>query len=249
MRPCVLVVQNAEWEGPGLIGLHARSAGVGLAKAELFRHGEVIPLARLEAGAFCAVVALGSPSTAYLPETNPNHSQLVRLFRAVREHGIPSFNVCYSMQLFSIVHGGSVVRNPLGKEVGLADVSPTRAGGADPVIGGLGRFTTLQWHGDVVDRLPEGALHLAYSKKTKHQVAVLDGIHYLVQADGQAATPAMVGSWIRHDSAWATRGTGVVASSLLLEVTRRQAYLRNTFLRMFANFLGLALSGGGLAGR
>lgn len=244
MRPVVLVVKNADWEGPGLIADHARSAGLALMTVDLFgrRSGRGLPLRELKEGAFSAVVALGSPSTAYRPETNRSHDQLVELFTAVREWEVPSFNVCYSMQLFSLVHGGTVVKNPLGKEVGLAKVSPTRAGGRDPVIGGLGAFTTLQWHGDIVDRLPSGAVHLASSKKTKHQVAVLDGIHYLVQGDGQAATPAMVRTWMRHDSRWATEGTGVVASELLREVAEHEARLRNTFLRMFANFLGLALS-------
>ena len=132
-----------------------------------------------------------------------------RLFKLTRRRKIPSFNICYSMQLFALVHGGKVVKNPAGKEVGFREVRPTPEGREDPVIGNIGPYTTLQWHGDVVEELPEGAVRLASSRKTKNQVAVLDGIHYMVQADGQAAIPAMVRSWLRHDAKWATQGTGI----------------------------------------
>ena len=245
MRPSILVVQNAEWEGPGLIDLHARAAGVGLAKAELFRksaHPRAIPFDELEKGRFSAVVGLGSPSTAYAPDSNPHHEELVRLFRLTRKRKIPSFNICYSMQLFSLVHGGKVVKNPAGKEVGFAEVRPTQEGMSDPVIGPIGPYTTLQWHGDVVEELPKGAVRLASSRKTRNQVAVLDGIHYMLQADGQAAIPSMVRSWLRRDAKWATQGTGVTGDELVHEAFEHEAYFRNTFLRIFGNFLALAVS-------
>jgi GMP synthase-like glutamine amidotransferase len=243
-RPSILLIQNAEWEGPGLIGTQARAAGVNLVVRELYgranRAGS-LPFDELEAGAYSAVVSLGSPSTAYRPETNAHHEELVQLYKLVRRRKIPSFNVCYSMQLFSLVHGGRVVENPAGKEVGFLEVRPTRRGESDPVIGPIGPYRTLQWHGDIVDRLPQDAVHLAYSKKTENQMAVLDGIHYLLQADGQAAFPAMVRRWLKHDGKWATQGSGVSAPDIVREATDREAYFRNTFLRIFGNFLALVL--------
>ena len=243
MRPSILVVQNTGWEGPGLIEVHAKAAGVRLSMVELFREpaSRGIPFDDLEKGEYSAVVALGSPSTAYLPQTNPHHKELVRLFKLTRRRKIPSFNVCYSMQLFSLVHGGKVVKNPAGKEVGFREVRPTPEGKEDPVIGNIGPYTTLQWHGDIVEELPRGAVRLASSRITKNQVAVLDGIHYLVQADGQAATPAMVRSWLRHDARWATQGTGMKKVELLREAVEHEAYFRNTFLRIFGNYLALVL--------
>jgi GMP synthase-like glutamine amidotransferase len=245
LRPVVLVVQNAEWEGPGLIDSYARAAGVTLTVAELFGKSALaraIPFEELEKGAFAAVVALGSPSTAYLPRTNRHHEELVRLFRLTRKRKIPSFNICYSMQLFSLVHGGTVVKNPAGKEVGFGKVSPTPEGTSDKVIGPIGPYTTLQWHGDIVEELPKGAVRLASSRKTKNQVAVLDGIHYMLQADGQAANPPMIKSWLRHDAKWATQGTGLRKGELVREAVEHEAYFRNTFLRIFGNFVALVLS-------
>lgn len=244
MRPNILVVQNAQWEGPGLVEVHARAAGVGLSTVELFRAptSAAIPFDKLEKGEYSAVVALGSPSTAYLPQTNPHHKELVRLFKQTRRRKIPSFSICYSMQLFSLVHGGKVVKNPAGKEVGFREVRPTREGREDPVIGNIGPYTTLQWHGDVVEELPKGAVRLASSRMTKNQVAVLDGIHYMLQADGQAATPTMVRSWLGHDANWATQGTGIRKVELVREAVDHEAYFRNTFLRIFGNYLALVLN-------
>jgi GMP synthase (glutamine-hydrolysing) len=245
MRPVILVVQNVEWEGPGLIEAYARAAGVTLTTAKLFRNStaaQAIPFDELEKGTFSAVVGLGSPSTAYLPQSNPRHGELVRLFRLTRKRKVPSFNICYSMQLFSLVHGGKVVKNPAGKEVGFREVRPTPEGRSDKVIGAIGPYTTLQWHGDVVEELPKGAVRLASSRKTKNQVAALDGIHYMVQADGQAATPAMVKRWLRQDAKWATQGTGLRKGELVSEAVEHEAYFRNTFLRIFGNFVALVLS-------
>lgn len=244
LRPSILAVQNAEWEGPGLIGLHARAAGVSLVTTELFREStsaEAIPFNELEKGTYSAVIGLGSPSTAYLPESDPHREELVRLFKLTRRRKIPSFNICYSMQLFSLVHGGKVVKNPVGKEVGFGEVRPTPEGKSDQVIGPIGPYTTLQWHGDIVEELPRGAVRLASSKKTKNQVAVLDGIHYMVQADGQAAIPSMIRRWLRHDAKWATQGTGLRKVELIREAVEHEAYFRNTFLRIFGNFVALVL--------
>jgi GMP synthase-like glutamine amidotransferase len=251
----ILVIQNAEWEGPGLIGLYARAAGVDLASAKLFKRGAhgsrgakaapgsdgAIPLDEIERDVYSAVVGLGSPSTAYLPESNPHHKELVQLFKLVRKRKIPSFSICYSMQLFSLVHGGKVIKNPAGKEVGFQQVSPTHEGESDPVIGPVGPHTTLQWHGDIVEQLPPGAIHLASSSKTQNQMAVLDGIHYMLQGDGQAATPSIVRTWLKHDADWATQGTDLKKGEFVRQAVEHQAYLRNTFLRIFGNYLALVL--------
>jgi GMP synthase-like glutamine amidotransferase len=222
--------------------VHARAAGEKLVTVELFkktRQPQALPLDELEKGAYSGVVSLGSPSTAYRPETNPHHAELVKLFKLLRKRKIPSFNICYSMQLFSLAHGGKVVKNPVGKEVGFSNVNLTPEGESDQVFGPIGPHRALQWHGDIVEKLPNGAVLLARSKKTRNQVAVLDGIHYLVQSDGQAATPSMVRSWVRHDGEWATGDTGVRAGDIIREAVEHEVYLRNTFLRIFGNFLAL----------
>jgi GMP synthase-like glutamine amidotransferase len=245
LGPRILVVQNADWEGAGLIGTAARAANVSQSTSRLFRKSRgshAIPFEKLERGFYAAVVSLGSPSTAYLPETNSHHGDLVELFKVTRRRRIPSFNVCYSMQLFSVVHGGRVVKNPAGKEVGFFDVYLTKEGESDKVFGPLGAHSTLQWHEDIVDELPLGAVRIGFSKKTKNQIAVVDGIHYLVQGDGQAATPAMVKNWMKHDEKWALQRTSLDKDDLIRKAVEKEKYFRSTYIRAFNNFLTLATS-------
>ena len=242
-RPCILVVQNVLWEGPGLIDVYARASAFELTLARMYStsgRNTSLPFEKVEKGGFTAVIGLGSPFTAYRPETNPHYKDLVELFKIVRNRKVPSFEICYSMQLFSIVHGGKVWKNPAGKEVGFFELRPTAEGRSDPVLGPIGVHTTLQWHEDVVESLPTGAVLLASSAKTKNQVAVLDGIHYLVQSDGQASRPGMVRSWLKHDADWATQRTAVEPKALIRESADREAYFRNTFFRLFGNFMAVA---------
>src|SRR5205809_886169 len=168
VQPSILVVQNAECEGPGLIATHASATGARLAVVELFRKARgdhSLPFDLLEKGAYSAAVSLGSPSTAYRRETNPHHEELLEFFRLIRRRRIPSFNICYSMQLFCMAHGGKVVMSPTGKEVGFCKLTLTPKGKSDRVFGPVGPHTTLEWHGDIVEELPQGAVLLARSKR------------------------------------------------------------------------------------
>ncbi len=198
---------------------------------------DAIPLGRLEERAYHAVVALGSPATAYLPKTNSHHDEEIEFFRLVRKLRLPSFNICYSMQMFCVANGGVVGPNPSGKEVGFFDVRLTAGGERDPIIGSVGDFRTLQWHGDSVLKLPSGASHLAQSQKTKYQVAVVDGLHYLFQGDGQAATASMVEGWFRKDGVWALQGSGARKKLVIQEVKQRRVYFRSVYRQIFENFL------------
>ncbi len=231
-----LVLQHVEWEGAGIIGSNLRAAKARLNVVKLHQN-DSIPFEKLEQRVYDVVVALGSPSTAYLPETNPYHELEIQLYRLIRKSKIPSFNVCYSMQMFCISHGGTVTPNPLGKEVGFFDVQLTPDGRRDPLLKSVRNFRTLQWHGDIVSKLPVGAIPLARSEKTTHQIVVVDKMHYLFQGDGQAATPSMLESWFKHDGAWALQGSGARKKLVIQEVKERRAYFRSVYRRIFENFL------------
>ena len=196
-----------------------------------------IPFDELKGGVYGIIVGLGSSSTAYKPETNPHHDDETKLFRLVRRLGIPSFNICYSMQLFCVANGGRVAPNPRGKEVGFFELHLTADGRKDPVTGQLEDFRMLQWHGDHVTRLPDGTSHLAYSQSTKYQVAVTDCIHYLIQGDGQASRPSMLKSWFKNDGVWAIEGAGANANDILREAYLKKSYHEMSYHRLFENFL------------
>jgi GMP synthase-like glutamine amidotransferase len=146
------------------------------------------------------------------------------------------------MQLFCIAHGGRVSSNPNGKEVGFYDVFLTPEGKKDKVLNGIvsGRFRTLQWHGDCVTDIPSDWTHLAYSDKTKYQAVVVDGIHYLIQGDGQAAQPSMLREWFSRDRTWAFEGTDVDEEKVVAEASKNQSYFRNVYEQIFRNFIAIA---------
>src|ERR1700722_6554217 len=228
----VLVIQHVSWEGPGIISAVLRKTGSRVRTIRLFR-GEKVPAASVEDGAFDAVVGLGSPSTAYEPATNPAHYDEIELHTAVRRRRVPSFNICYSMQLFCVANGGKVGKNPGGKEVGFHEVHLTPRGRKDRVFGLVGDHRMLQWHGDAVLRLPQGGVCLGRSEKTKNQIALVDGIHYLVQGDGQAATPSMIRSWFKEDGGWATKDSGADEASVIAKATTNRGYCRRVYSRIF----------------
>jgi len=178
----VLVLQHVTWEGPGIVGETLRSAGAKVKVIKLYGDQQV-PIAMVERGEFDCVFGLGSPSTAYEPKSNPNHHAEVTFMRAVKRRRVPSFDICYSMQLFSVANSGKVTENPDGREVGFHELTRTREGRRDPVARHCSRM--LQWHGDMVAKLPQGAVLLASSVMTENQIAVVDGIHYLVQGMGK----------------------------------------------------------------
>jgi GMP synthase (glutamine-hydrolysing) len=235
--PRVLIVQHVAWEDPGIVGETLRSAGAKVKVIKLHR-GQQVPIAEAERGEFDCIFGLGSPSTAYEPKSNTNHYDEVALMKAVKRRRIPSFNICYSMQLFSVANGGEVAKNPKGREVGFCDLTRTKEGREDPVARHCGKM--LQWHGDMVEKLPQGAVLLASSAMTENQLAVVDGIHYLVQGDGQAARPAMLKRWFKEDGNWARGGLSEPEEDVMAEAAADEDENVESYSRMVRGFLDLA---------
>lgn len=235
----VLVLQHVSWEGLGLLEDFLEEEEVGVETVRLYG-GQPIPVDELEADSYLAVIALGSSAAAYDTKTNSRYKEEVKLFRDIRRLSVPSFNICYSMQLFCVAHGGRVGPNPNGKEVGFFDVFLTPQAEKDSVLGPVGSFRTLQWHGDCILELPTGGVHLAYSERTKYQVVAVDGIHYLIQGDGQAVHPSILREWFEHDRAWACMDTGVKEEEVLDEAVKNEGYFRGVYRRIFGSFMRLA---------
>jgi len=87
----------------------------------------------------------------------------VELAREVYRSGTPFFGSCWGLQVATVAAGGSVRRNPRGREVGIArDITLTPEGRDHPLYRGKAPiFTSPCVHGDEVETLPEGATVLA----------------------------------------------------------------------------------------
>lgn len=82
--------------------------------------------------------------------------------------GIPQFGSCFGAQLAAATAGGTVAKNPMGKELGLArKIQLTDAGRAHPMYHGKKSFfDAVSSHNDEVTHLPPGALKLAQNAHT-----------------------------------------------------------------------------------
>lgn len=92
------------------------------------------------------------------------------------DEGKPILGSCWGHQFVARALGGEVVHDPQKGEVGVLDAWSTDAVVDDPVFGHCPEtYPVLMGHHDRVERLPEGAIELAYSDLSRNQAFRLDG--------------------------------------------------------------------------
>ncbi len=101
------------------------------------------------------------------------HSFLKPLFEFlcnVCEVGFPMFASCFGFQALCQALGGNVVRDSKNAEVGTYEMQLTDEGKADPLFGELPeQFYGQVGHKDRAEKLPTGAVNLAFSDKAPIQ--------------------------------------------------------------------------------
>lgn len=122
-----------------------------------------------------AALWTGSSLTAY-DGSAPSMRQ-IQLARHLMEAGIPCFGSCWALQIACLAAGGTVGKNPKGREFGLArNITLTAAGQGDRIFAGRAfAFDGFSSHFDVVESLPAGSEHLAGNPHSPVQAA---RIHY-----------------------------------------------------------------------
>ena len=89
--------------------------------------------------------------------------------------GLPMFGSCWGLQIAVMAAGGRVIRNPQGREVGLArKISVNEVGAAHAMFAAKPPvFDALCIHDDEIAELPPGATLLASNAHSRVQAAVL----------------------------------------------------------------------------
>lgn len=120
--------------------------------------------------AFDAVFLTGSPLHLY--KESPEARRQVAFMRAVFEAGTPAFGSCAGLQVATVAAGGRV-RPARSHEAGFARrIARTEAGRNHPLLEGRpDAYDALSIHGDEVEVLPDGAVHLARNAATEVQAA------------------------------------------------------------------------------
>jgi GMP synthase-like glutamine amidotransferase len=98
--------------------------------------------------------------------------QALSLIRDAVAKDIPVIGHCLGGQLISKALGGTVHRNPDGKEIGWHPLQMLDPMLAEEWLGSAGGFDAFHWHGETFT-LPEGARWLARSERCDHQAFVL----------------------------------------------------------------------------
>ncbi|KJS38551.1 MAG: glutamine amidotransferase [Rhodospirillaceae bacterium BRH_c57] len=97
----------------------------------------------------------------------------VELMREALAAGAPVFGSCWGLQVATVATGGTVRRNPKGREFGIArGIKLTQAGLTHPLYRAKGPvFSATAIHFDEVESLPPGALLLAGNAMSTIQAA------------------------------------------------------------------------------
>jgi GMP synthase (glutamine-hydrolysing) len=112
---------------------------------------------------YAGAAITGSALNVYSLE--PAVQRQLELAKAVFAAGVPCFGSCWGMQVGMTAAGGSVIRNPRGREFGFGRRIVLNAQGRDHAMfqGKPEVFEAVTVHVDTVDSLPSGATVLAHN--------------------------------------------------------------------------------------
>jgi GMP synthase (glutamine-hydrolysing) len=112
-------------------------------------------------------------SSLHIYNGGPPVTRQIDLVRAAMATGTPIFGSCWGLQVITAAAGGSVRKNPNGREIGFGrGIRLTEAGRKHPMyIGKLDVFNAPTVHLDEVETLPPGATVLATNAVSSVQSA------------------------------------------------------------------------------
>ncbi|MFF5204833.1 type 1 glutamine amidotransferase [Streptosporangium sp. NPDC000396] len=221
----VTVVEHEATAGLGFFAGWLAEAGI---DCEVVRPylGEAVP-ERAEDG----LIVLGGEAAAWEDERNPWLPATRDLIRSSVEGGVPTLGICLGAQLMTLACGGTVERGEHGLEVGVGRIVPLPEAGADALFGGLGPVPAVQYHGDAMTRLPDGAVRLATGDLYPNQAYRLGEKAWAVQFHPEATVEIFTG-WT-GDSADHLTSRGYSVEELNTQVKEAEEDLARTW-RPFA---------------
>ena len=232
-NPDVLIVQNIEREGPGLLAGVLRAAGVSFDVVDSQRaHVDELRHSR-------AVVMLGGPDSAN--DHTEKMSDRLALARAALAAKIPFLGICLGLQVLVKAAGGRVVKADR-QEVGFVDehhapyaLTVTGEGHADPLLTGLpGRLEVFQLHGETVELTPTMQI-LATGAQCRNQIVKVAPNAYGIQPHFEL-TSEMLAVWAEHDPDLKPIG----AAQLMAEFEAIHQPYTQMGERLLRNFLRIA---------
>jgi GMP synthase-like glutamine amidotransferase len=194
-RP-LLVVQNAADDPPARLGEWLAGAGVELDVREMFA-GAALPA---DLTGHSGLLVLGGAMGARDDDLGPWLPAVRELLRAAVRDEVPTLGICLGAQLLAVALGGDVVVGPDGPELGAQLIAKRAAASAtDPLFRELPITPdVIQWHFDVVNRLPPGTVLLATSPVYEVQAYRAGRVCWALQPHIET-TPEIVRDWAVSD--------------------------------------------------
>jgi len=187
----VLVVQHEDECPPARLGTWLVEAGAELDVRRPYA-GQALPA---DLAGHDALVVLGGGMGAGDDALHGWLTPTKQLVREAAREAVPTLGICLGHQLIAVALGGTVGRNPRGRQVGVHDVGWTDAAAADPLLTG---FTStrrvVQWNQDLVLEPPPGAVLLAATDLDEVQAMRFAPTVWGLQWHPEA-TPEIVRGW------------------------------------------------------
>jgi len=195
MKVEVLVVQNSDICGPGLLAEWLSDAGVNLDVVRVFA-GEEVP-SRLSAH---GLLVLGGAPSPRDDEVAPWFPQVRALLASAVKDQVPTLGICLGHQLLAMACGGDAGPARGEAEVGLHEVQVDRSATADdPLFESLPELVpVVESHEDEVWELPPGAVALASTPGCRYQAYRIGRCAWGVQFHPEVTAPNYLGWARRH---------------------------------------------------
>ncbi len=114
------------------------------------------------------IIISGSARSAY--EDFHWKPRLKRALQLILNSGKPTYAICFGCQFLAQEMGGKVVNNPNGPEFGSVRINLTEVGMKHPFLHGFNQDKMVhESHNDRIEKLPEGAVLLAYNENSPVQ--------------------------------------------------------------------------------
>jgi GMP synthase-like glutamine amidotransferase len=185
--PLLLVIQPDEQDPLGPLGDWLTAAG-----AELdIRTPENLPE---NTAGYAGVVCLGGHMGANDDLDFPWLADVRRLLAEATTRQLPVLAICLGAQLLAVATGGQVTKGPDGPEVGPLLVAKRDVGWTDPLFADLPFMPdVMQFHTDIIERLPSNTALLASSTLYPHQAFRVGRCAYGVQFHIETTTEVVEG--------------------------------------------------------
>jgi GMP synthase-like glutamine amidotransferase len=189
----LLVIQPDADDPPGPLGDWLAGAG---AEIDLVAPpADQVP-ANLEG--YAGLVVLGGGMGAQDDFDHPWLADVRRLLAEAVTRQLPTLAICLGGQLLAVATGGGVVVGEDGPEVGPHIVAKRDLGWTDPLFADVPLMPdVLQFHSDMIDRLPPNAVLLASGTRYPNQAFRLGRCAYGLQFHIETTTDVVL-EWARE---------------------------------------------------